>query len=229
MELKDVATQRYDIGRAAIFVHGTEANGLITPTAWDPSDPLFSSMIHIGNTEGAIDIAMNPEYSELTLPETSGPAAIRRFLTGEKPSFTIGIFPTPNGMKLFSPTGKGSAGQMRRRRVRERLLWIVPEEVFLAEDANGNVVEVPLTYAGGQFLKDGDPVSDEEQELLDMSLLCWRCDFQRATPVYRHEDGGKSLREVEVMLQQDFTRPDGCQLFLMLEEAADFGVDFEGS
>lgn len=228
-ELKDVATQRYDIGRAAIFVYGTEVNGIITPAAWDESDPLFPGMIHIGNTEGAVEITMNPEYSELTLPETSGPAAIRRYLSGERPEFTIGIFPTPKSMKLFSPTNRGSAGQQRRRRVKEALIWIVPEEIFLGEDEDLNVVELPITYLGGQFLKDGEPLDDDDQELMDMSLLIWRADFGRATPVYRHEDGGKSLREVPVMCQQDFTKPDGCQLYLMMEEADEFGVTFEGS
>lgn len=227
--LKDVATQRYDIGRAAIFVYGTESNGLITRAEWDESDPLFPGMIHIGNTEGAIEFEMNTEYSELTLPETSGPAAIKRYLTGHKPQFTIGVFPTANGMKFFSPTGKGSAGQQRRRRVKENLLWIVPEEVYLGEDVNGNVVELPLTYSGGAFLKDGDPLTDEEQELIDLSLLIWRADFEQLTPTYRHEDGGKSLKEVNVMVQQDFTKPDGAQLWLLLEEAADFGITFEGS
>lgn len=227
--LKDVATQRYDIGRAAIFVHGTESNGEITPTTWDESDPLFPSMIHIGNTEGAIEIEMNSEYSELTLPETSGPAAIKRYLSGHKPQFTIGVFPTPAGMRLFSPTGKGSAGAQRRRRVRERLLWIVPEELFLGEDVNGNIVELPITYSGGVFLKDGGALTDEEQELVDLSLLIWRADFEQLTTSYRHEDGGKSLKEVNVMIQQDFTKPDGCQLMLMMEEAVDFGITFEGS
>lgn len=230
MELRDVATQRYDIGRAAIFVHGTVAGDVITPTPWDPADPLFTGMQHIGNTEGAVDIAANPEYSELTLPETSGPAAIKRYLSGEKPSFTIGVFPTPAGMSLFSPTGKGSAGQQRRRAVRESLLWIVPEEIFLKPNAvTGNVEEVPVTYAAGAFLKDGIAVTPAEQELLDMSLLIWRADFQRATPVFRHEDGGKSLREIEVSIQQDFTKPDGAQLWLMVAEADDFAIDFEGS
>lgn len=231
MELKDVATQRYDIGRAAIFVYGTEdlVTGEITPAAWDESDPLFDGMIHIGNTEGALDIAMNPEFSELTLPETSGPAAIRRYLSGERPEFTLGVFPAPHTIKLFSPTSLGSAGQQRRRRVKECVLWIVPEELFLAEDANGNVIEVPVTYVGGAFLKDGNPLTDDEQELADMSILAWRCDFTRATPMYQHEDGGKSLREVTVTIQQDFTKPDGAQLFLVVGEADQFAITFEGS
>lgn len=226
MELKDVSTQRYDIGRCAIF-H--------TTPPWDGSDDLFGPTAlgavtsHIGNTEGAVDIAPNSEYSELTLPETSGPAAIKRYLTGDKPQFEIGVFPNPDNIAIFSPTGKGSAGQQRRRPVKEHTLWIVPEELFLQEDNLGNMVEVEVTYAGGAFLKNGQPLTIAEQELVDMSMLVWRADFSRATPIFKHEDGGKSLKQITVMIQQDFTKPDGCQLYLMVGEASDYGISFMGS
>lgn len=226
MDLQDVSTQRYDIGRCAIF-H--------TTPPWDGSDDLFGVTAlgapnsHIGNTEGAVDIAPNSEYSELTLPETSGPAAIKRFLSGDKPSFEVGVFPNPVNIAIFSPTGKGSAGQQRRRRVREHTLWIVPEELFLKEDVNGNVGEVAVTYVGGVFLKDGVPLTADEQELMDMSMLVWRADFSRATPIFKHEDGGKSLKSITVNIQQDFSKPDGCQLYLMVGEAADLGISFMGS
>lgn len=231
MDLKDVAAQRYDIGRSAIFVFGSLSGDRIVPAVWDGSEDLFGAgnMHHIGNTEGAVDIAPNPEYSELTLPETSGPAALKRYLSGERPTFTIGVFPNPDNLSVFSPTGRASAGVQRRRRVRESTLWIVPEELFLKTEADGDVVEVAVTYNGTIFQKDGQALTAEEQELLDMSILIWRADFTRATPVFRHEDGGKSLREVEVNIQQDFTKPDGCQLWLAVGESADFGVDFMAS
>jgi hypothetical protein len=230
MELRDVAAQKYDIGRMAMFTHGELdlETGVITPTPWDGTVPVFDDMQHIGNTEGAVDPETNPDYSELTLQETSGPAALKRYLTGERPTFSIGIFPDPKNLRLFSPTGLGSAGQRRRRRVREHLLWIVPEELFLGEDENGNTVEVPVTWEDGDFLKDGDPLTEEEEFYVAMSMLIWRADFGRATPRYSHEDGGKSLREVEVTVQQDFTRPDGCQLYLMVGEAALFDIELDG-
>ena len=231
MELREVATQRYDIGRCAIFLFGTLVDGVIVPDVWEEDTPLFedASMHHIGNTEGAVDIEPNTEYSELTLPETSGPAAIKRYLTGDRPQFELGVFPNPELIKVFSPTGRGSAGQQRRRRVQEGTLWIVPEELFLAPDANGNMVEVPVTYNGSAFLKDGDALTDEEQELMDMSMLCWRTDYSRLAPIFRHEDGGKALKQVTVMMQQDFTKPDGCQIYLMMGEAVGFGINFMGS
>lgn len=213
MQLTDVATQKYDIGRSAIF----------RAPVFDGTFNLFDMFEHIGNTEGQVDLAMNPEYSELTLPETSGPAALKRYLTGEKPTFELGVFPNPDNIKIFSPTGRGSAGQKRRRAVVEHCLWIVPEQLFLKPDENGNEqeVEVTHTFAGG-FLKDGVALTAEEQVLLDLSIILWRCDFGRATPLYKHEDGGKSLRSVPVSVQQDLTKPDGCQLMLVVGELADF-------
>lgn len=219
MELQDVAAQKYDLGRAAIFRRDP----------WDGDDSVFEGMEHIGNTEGDIDPQANPEYSELTLPETSGPAAIKRYLTGEKPEFELGIFPNPTNMKVFSPTGLASAGQRRRRRVKEHLLWIVAEELFLAEDENGNTIEVDVEYTGGVFLKAGQSLTEEEEQIVAMSMLIWRADFGRSTPLFRHEDGGKQLRNVPVMVQQDFTKPDGCQLYLMVGEAEDLGIDLTGA
>jgi len=212
MQLLAANTQRYDIGRAAIWRR----------TVWDGTDNLFDDFVHIGNTEGAIDIAVNPEYSELTLPETSGPAAIKRFLAGEHPEFELGIFPSEAGLALFTPTARGTAGLERRRTAREHTLWIVPEELFLKRDAGGNMVEVEVTYEIGEFLKDGLPLTAEEQLLVDMSMVIWRADFSRSTPLYRHEDGGKSLRSVTVRAQQDFTKPDGAQLYLIMGELGDF-------
>lgn len=219
MELVDAKTQKYDIGRCAIF----------RSEVWDGSTNLFDDMTHIGNTEGAVEPEPNAEYSELNLPETSGPAAIKRYLVGEKPSFNLGIFPNPTNLALFSPTGKGSAGQQRRRKVKEHTLWIVPEELFLAEDDNGNTVEKAVTFAGGVFLKDGNALTAAELELVNISMVLWRADFGRAIPAFRHENGGKSLKSVPVNVQQDFEKPDGCQLYLMVGEADDFEIDFEGS
>lgn len=228
MEPIGASEQRFDIGRALVFYRNP----------WDGTGSVFDGdggsgsedvMTHLGDTEGAITIAPNPEYSELTLPELSGPAAIKRYLKGEKPTFTLGVFPTPAMLGVLSPTGLSSAGQQRQRPVNEHTLWIVPEALFLKADVNGFMQRVAVSYAGGVFLKDGDPLTADEQELADLSILVWRADFQRITPMYSDADGGKALREVEVMCQQDFAKPDGCQLYLVLGELGQFaGLDLEG-
>jgi hypothetical protein len=107
MELKNISEERFDIGRAAI----------LRAPHWDGSDDLFAAMEHIGTTEGPVEIEPNEEYSDLTI-EVTGPAILKRYLSGESPSFDLGVFPDPEKMALFSPTGTASSGVTRRRLVR---------------------------------------------------------------------------------------------------------------
>jgi len=227
MELTSIAIERFDIGRAAIFSHGeVDEYDVTTYSEWDGSTNLFDNMIHIGTTEGEVDIAANEEYSDLTI-EVTGPAILKRCLAGESPSFDVGMFPDPDKMRAFGPTGTASSGTSRRRLVRAHTLWVVPEELFLAEDATGRFVEVEVTYASGVFLKDGNPLTPQEQELVDMSSVIWRAQFGRLSPRYNHDEGGKSLKTLPVQVLQDLTQPEGCQLILVMSEADEFGLDFE--
>lgn len=229
MELINIATERFDIGRAAIFSHGeVDEYGDVTYSEWDGTTDLFDNdnMIHIGTTEGEVDIAANEEYSDLTI-EVTGPAILKRCLAGESPSFEVGMYPDPDKMRAFSPTGTASSGTSRRRLVKVHTLWIVPEELFLADDGTGKFVEVPVTYTGGVWLKNGLPLTAAEQELVDMSSLIWKAQFGRLTPRYNHDEGGKSLKTLPVQVLQDTTKPEGCQLILVMAEADEFAVDFE--
>jgi hypothetical protein len=216
MELQGLEQGRYDIGRAAIFY---------APT-WDGSSDLFAAMEPFGYTEGPLEIEANEEYSDLTL-EVTGPAILKRYLSGESPSFELGVFPTPEVMARFSPTGRASAGTMRRNLVQTHTLWIGAEELFLADDGTGRKVQVPFTYSGGVFLKDGEALTVEEQELADMSILMWKVQVGRIAPRYAHEDGGKSLRTVPFQVLQDLTKPDGCQLYLVMSEMDDYEYDLD--
>ena len=227
MELRDISTERFDIGRAAIFSHGeVDEYGVSTYSEWDGTTNLFDNLVHIGTTEGEVDIAANEEYSDLTI-EVTGPAILKRCLAGESPSFDVGLFPDPDKMKAFSPTGTASSGTSRRRLVKVHTLWIVPEELFLADDGTGRFVEVPVTFASGVFLKDGNALTTAEQELVDMSSVIWKAQFGRLTPRYNHDEGGKSLKTLPVQVLQDLTQPEGCQLILVMAEADEFGLDFE--
>lgn len=227
MELKDISTERFDIGRAAIFSHGeVDEYGVATYSVWDGTTDLFANMVHIGTTEGEINIEANEEYSDLTI-EVTGPAILKRCLAGESPSFEVGLFPDPDKMRAFSPTGTASSGTSRRRIATRHTLWIVPEELFLADDGTGKFVEVPVTYVGGEWLKDGAALTAAEQELLEMSSLIWQAQFGRLTARYNHDEGGKSLKTLPVQVLQDLTQPEGCQLILVMAEADEFAVDFE--
>jgi hypothetical protein len=223
MELRDTSTERFDIGRAAIFRFAPDGGvGVAADGTWDGTTPLFAGMEHIGTTEGEIDIDSSPEFSDLTI-ELTGPAILKRYLSGESPSFEIGMYPDPEKMSVFSPSGMASAGTKRRRLVKSHTLWIAPEQLFLDADQN----EVPVTYAAGAFLKDGVALTDEEQALADMSILVWKAQFGRLTPRYNYDDGGKSLKTVPVNILQDMTKPDHAQLYMVLAEITEFGdLDF---
>ena len=223
MQLVGVNTQRYDIGRAAIF----------RAPVWNGTTNLVTTLVHVGNTEGEILPETAPEFSDLTLPETSGPAIIARYLAGETLSFDVGIFGTSlANLALFSPTARGSVGQQFRRPVREHTLWIVPEQLFAKTDVSGNVTYdavIAYTTAGG-FTKDAIALTTEEQRLADLSIFIWRAHFSRSTPIYRHADGGKALRTVTITALQDFAKPDGCQLYLVAGELSAFPtIDLDGT
>lgn len=220
MELKQINEEQFDIGRCAIM----------RVPSWDGSSDLFAALEHIGTTEGPVEPEPNSEFSALTI-EVLGPAILKEYLSGESPSFELGLFPDPEKMALFSPSGTASMGTMRRRRVQTHTLWIVAEDLFLEYDATGKAVEVPITYTGGVFLKNGEALSVEDQRHVDMSLLIWKARFGRMMPRYDHADGGKSLKTVPVQVHQDLTKPDGCQLVLVLSELEDYeyDIDLEGS
>lgn len=215
MDLLSLAAREYDIGRCAIFY---------TDPVWDGTTNLFASggpLVHLGTTEGEVKIEANPEYSELTLPEVTGPSALKRYLTGTRPVFTLGLFPDLEQMQVVSPTGVASLGQERQRLAKTYTLWIVPEALFLKPDAMGNMVAVPVVLTAGVWRKDGVALTAEEQRLLYLSSLIWKADFQPLTPLYKHEEGGKALSQVEVVVQHDLTRPEGCQQLLVLGEHFD--------
>jgi hypothetical protein len=224
MDLKALNAQRYDIGKAAVLAYSADAGA--TFGEWDGADNLFTKLVHIGTTDGPVDVESNPEYSDLTI-EASGPAILKRYLSGESPSFDLGLYPSPEQMAAFSPTGTASAGYERRPIASVKTLWIVAQELFIAY-TDGKPSIVPVTYSAGAFLKDGAALTAAEQELVDMSILIWKAQFGRLTPRYAHEDGGKSLKTVPVQVLQDFDKPDGCQLYLAMGEEADFPtLDFE--
>ena len=233
MDLRSLSAQKYDIGKAAVLAYSEDSAGdAATAEAagygeWNTAKNLFVDLVHIGTTEGPVEIAANEVFSDLTIEDT-GPAVLKSYLSGESPSFELGLFPNPAAMKAFSPTGTASAGFELRPLVNTITLLIVPAELF-NEYTNNVPARVAVTYTGGSFLKDGGALTTEEQRLLDSGLLIWKARFGRLTPRFAHEDGGKSLRNVPVTVMQDFEKPNGCQLYLHLSEIDDYDyeLDFE--
>jgi hypothetical protein len=212
MQPNALASQSYDIGKAVIF-HAPH---------WDGVTPLFAAggpLVHLGTTEGELRIEPNAEYSELTLPESLGPSALKRYLTGTRPTFQVGLFPDMDQMKAASPTGIASLGQESQYLITGRTLWVVPNELFYKEGPNGFRQPVTVVLDGGNWLKDGEPLTAEETRLLNISAVIWKADFAPLTPVYNHADGGKALVQLDVTVQHDLDRPEGCQQVLVMGEA----------
>lgn len=219
VSLLNLQDQAYDIGRAAV----------LRAPYWDGESELLASLTHMGNTEGEVAPEANSEFSTLTLPENLGPAPLKKYLTGEAPTFELNLFVNPALLAILSPTGSASGGNTRQRRVIEHTLWIVPEQLFLKKNLDGTESEVDIGYAGGVWTKDGQPFTAEDTRLFNLGTFWWRVHFERALPVYRHEDGGKSLRSVMVHSMPDLTKPDGHQLWTMGSALAASGIDIEGA
>lgn len=217
--LLDIATQTYDIGRAAIF----------RADYWNGGSDLLAQLTHLGNTEGEVNPTGNEEFSMLTIPENLGPAALKVYVTGAFPGFETGMFVNPTLLPILSPTGSGSIGNTRQRRVKEHTLWIVPEQLFIKPDSNGIEQEVTLDLTAGVWTKDGEPFTAEDTRLFGLSSFVWRAYFERAMPVYRHEDGGKSLQQVSVKMLQDLDKPNGHQILTVGADLATSGIDLEGA
>lgn len=235
-QIKPLNSQRHDIGRYIAYAY-TDDDG-VTWSEWDGTtdlfatttdgdDTTFDNLEHLGTTEGELSIDHGEEYSQLKLEQT-GPAVHEEYLEGEDHTFTLGVFPTPEGLKKLSPTGTGSTGFARRPKTKRQTLIIVPEQLVFDYDASGHPVEQVLTYEAGDFLKAGSALTDAEQELADMILIYWKVRFGRLSPVFRNEDGGKSIMDsLPVQAHQDTSKPSGCQIRLVMGELEDFSDDID--
>ena len=227
MELNDLRDQSYDVGRVAHF---------FTDPAWDGTTNLFAAdgpLEYLGATMGEFRWTPNAEYQELTVPELLGPAALKRYLTGTRPTATFRGFPTLAFMRAVSPIGVASLGHERQRLAKTFTIFSVPEALLLKPDANGFMKKVPLVLTAGVWLKDGVALTTAEEELLYLSSLAWKVDCTPATPLYRWEEGGRSDIELELVAQTDLDRPEGCNQVLHLGEVfEEYGafaglIDFE--
>lgn len=215
MELNDIRDQTYDAGRVALF---------FTDPAWDGTTALFAlagPLTYAGAGMGPFRWTPNPEYQELTVPELTGPAAHKRYLTGTKPTATYSFFPTIELMQALSPTGVASLGLERQRLAKTFTLLAIPERLLLKADANGFMQKVPLALTGGVWLKDGVALTAEEEELLYKGELAWKVDCTPMTEIFRWEEGGRDEVEVTFTAQTDLDQPEGCNQILKLGEVFD--------
>ena len=205
--LLDLTAQTRAIGRASVFYATGAYAYAAAPTGAD------LTLTHLGDTEGEIDITANEEYSDLTLPELTGPAIHERYVSGESPQITLPMYAADAALRaILSPDGSAHGGNWRRRAVTEYALVIVPEEVFI--ESNTQAALVYTNTAGtGAWTVGGDAATAAQLAILDLSIWFWRGHFTKAMPIYRFEDGGKVVKEVTFQAMFNDSMPDGHHLY----------------
>lgn len=226
MQSASVFGRRYDIGKALIFAYSEDDGG--TFGVWDGATDMFANMAQVPTgTESPLEETSNAEYSDLTIEDT-GPAIHKRYLSGESPTLSLRAYATDAGLTFFSPTGTASSGFSRRPLTKNYTIWVVPEQLFATYDANGKPdYTAEITYVGGVFLKDGEALTTEEQELANLSRIYWKVQADRLSAPYNSENGGSAVADVTLQVLQDFTKPEGCQLVLAVSELDDFEYDLD--
>lgn len=198
--LLDLTAQVRAIGRGSIF-YGT---GAFAGSGTD------LALTHLGDTEGEIGLEANDEYSELTLPELTGPVPHEKYISGQAPVITMPLYAADASLRaITSPTGSASGGYQRRRSVTEYSLVIFPEDVFIESNAQA---QLGYTTAGG-WTVGGDAATSAQEALLDLAIFFWRGHFETVLPMYRHEDGGKVVQEVVFHAMHNGDMPDGHHIY----------------
>lgn len=195
---------------------------------WDRDVPL--ALTHLGDTEGDITIATNPEVAALTLPELSGPAAHEADYTGENPTVELPLFlADPALLSIVSPTGGASAGATRRRGVAEYTLVVMPEALFLKNNVDGAPERKQLAFAGGVWTLDGVALSAEQTELLGQSTWIWRGYFNRPPRSFKGGagDAKKAIETVSFQGMHHPGMPEGHMLYT-IGDPADAEINLDG-
>lgn len=218
MSLLDLTAAVRTIGRASVFY----------VTKWAGTTKLQDTLVHLGDTEGEITIAMNDEYSDLTLPELTGSAIHERYFSGMNPVVSLPLYlADPAIRKIIDPVGTvGSAGYQRQRPVKEFTLVLFPEQLFIESNAQVAVdFTTPAAWTVG-----GDAASAAQETLIDQSIWFWRGHFHFPPLAYRHADAGKAVDTVEFqVMHSDLSTtliPDGHRLFT-LGNPSDYSIEID--
>lgn len=218
-EVLDVADQLRSFGRGVVFY----------ADKWDRVTPL--ALAHLGDTEGDIVINTNGETATLTLPELTGPAAHETDFLGENPTIEVPLYlADPALSAIVSPQGTVSGGRSRRGRVKEYTFVIFPEALFVGDDPVTNLpVRRVLNFGAGVWTIDGDPLTADEQALLDNAFWLWRGSFSRPSRRFRGGAGDekKNIETVTIQGMYHADMPDGARLY-HIGDPAEIDVNLEG-
>ncbi len=221
LSLVSVAAVRATYGRGVVFYS----------PRWDPNEGTFA-MSQLGVTEGDIVVTPQSSVAGLTLPELTGPAKHEIDYLGEDPKVEIPLYlADPALIAICSPSGSAHAGRSRRGPVKEYTLLVLPEALFLTDDAEGIVDDTHvLSFDGaGVWTISGQPLTSAQQALLDVSFWLWRAFFDRPPRAFRGGagDAKKNIEKVSLATLHHPDMPEGHHLYTTGDPFAS-GIDLNG-
>lgn len=202
------------IGRARVFYS----------LYWDGTADLV--LAHLADTEGDISVQENTAFSTLTLPEISGPAPVEEYVDGAAPKVAFPAYLADPALRpILSPVGgSGGAGYSSRQDTKKYTLVLIPEAFF--RKADGSLGAATFAKTGAVWKVNGVALTTEQQRFLDLSVWLWKGHFSKPPISFKHGDGGKVVESVEFTVMQDFTKPEGEQLYTR-GDPADVGIDID--
>ncbi len=215
IQLADLDTQKFSIGKAAVFY----------APAWNFDSDLHAAMGFLGFTEGEVTVEFNETYNSLTLPEYTGDAPHEQYVQGEAPEINLPLYAADPAIRgILSPTGSGSGGRRRQQPVTAYTVALIPEEFFLDPTDPDLQTDLPLVPTGSGWTLGGTALTDDQQELLDQGAWFWRVRFGKPQLLYQHEEGGKVLVDVTGSVLYQVAAPNGHRLYT-LGDPYDAGID----
>lgn len=223
--VKPLREHLVDLGKARVFyaVNGSGV-GDVTPVHWEADGPLH--LKELGLTEGEMSLNANEEYSDLKLPEYTGPIPLKRYYIGEAPVLSVNIFMADPALRsILSPTGTSGAGFESQQPVALRTIVLIPEMLF--RGAVGQPLQT-LAYTGGVWTIGGSAIDTDLERYIGQITWLWSCAPSRAPLVFQHTEGGRALASAELTLVQDLQLPfdEGIQVYY-IGDPADVGVSIE--
>ncbi len=159
----------------------------------DPMTP--GGLVSLGGSEGEISVDEGFEYNDLTAPEWTGPAVHASWVQGQKLVATVPLVMKSDGSQLvkITPTGQRGGGWNKQRAVITTGVLIAPEDE----------VGTGLSWNGSAWV----PAAPK------LCIWIWKARIQPGPLMFKHTEGGKSIREINIEALYDDTKPDGYKLY----------------
>jgi hypothetical protein len=168
-----------------------------------------NSMTVLGMIQGRIAWDVAPQFSDLTLPDQTGPEVLDSILMGSNLSGTIPVVVPPDGtlMARISPSGNKGLGYSNPQAPITTSLAIVP----LSELAGG------LLYNGTTWTRlvgNGYAAASGAGAAPKLAMFAWRVRLSPGGRSWGVEDGGREILTVNFQAQHSFNAgvPEGGKL-----------------